>query len=120
MVVERRSGRIAHSRFYKLTRELREGDLLVLNDTKVIPARLIAHKESGGAVELLLLRPAEDLPGRWQALVRIHRPLRAGTRLLLRDGGVLRIVAQCRPGRVLVESADSGSVEEILTKGGTP
>ncbi|HJU10142.1 MAG TPA: S-adenosylmethionine:tRNA ribosyltransferase-isomerase, partial [Candidatus Binataceae bacterium] len=62
MVVERRSGSISHSRFYKLPRELREGDLLVMNDTRVIPARLTAHKESGGAVELLLVRPAETSP----------------------------------------------------------
>ena len=86
MVVERHRGTITHSRFYKLPRELREGDLMVLNDTRVIPARLTAHKESGGAVELLLVRPAEHNPGQWQALARTHRPLRAGTRLLLHDG----------------------------------
>ncbi|MBV8454649.1 MAG: tRNA preQ1(34) S-adenosylmethionine ribosyltransferase-isomerase QueA [Deltaproteobacteria bacterium] len=120
MVVERRGGALSHSRFYKLPRELREGDLLVLNDTSVIPARLIAHKESGGAVELLLVRQAANVPGQWQALVRTHRPLRAGTRLLLNEGCALRIVAQCRPGRVMLESADSTSIEDILAKVGTP
>jgi S-adenosylmethionine:tRNA ribosyltransferase-isomerase len=120
MVVERRSGTITHSRFYKLPRELREGDLLVLNDTRVIPARLMARKESGGAVELLLVRPAENIQGQWQALVRTHRPLRAGTRLLLHGGCALRVVAHCRPGRVVLESADSSSVEDILAKLGTP
>jgi S-adenosylmethionine:tRNA ribosyltransferase-isomerase len=120
MVVERRSGAISHSRFYKLPRELHDGDLLVLNDTRVIPARLVAHKESGGAVELLLIRPAENMPGQWQAMVRTHRPLRPGTRLLLQDGRVLRIVAQCRPGRVLLEAADSSSIDDILAKFGTP
>ncbi|MBV8356810.1 MAG: tRNA preQ1(34) S-adenosylmethionine ribosyltransferase-isomerase QueA [Deltaproteobacteria bacterium] len=120
MVVERCSGAISHSRFYKLPRGLREGDLLVLNDTSVIPARLMARKESGGAVELLLVRPVENIPGQWQALVRTHRTLRAGTRLMLRDGCMLRIVAQCRPGRVLLESTDSRSIEDILAKVGTP
>lgn len=120
MVLERRRSTIGHSRFYKLPGELREGDLLVLNDTRVIPARLMARKESGGAVELLLVRPAQNVPRRWQALVRTHRPLRAGTRLLLKDGGALTIVAQCRPGRVLLESADSTSIEDILAKAGTP
>ncbi len=120
MVVERRSGTIAHSRFYKLPRELREGDLLVLNDTRVIPARLMARKESGGAVELLLIRPAENTPGQWQALVRTHRPLRAGTRLLLHDGHALNIVGQCRPGRVLIQSADSSALEDILAEVGMP
>jgi S-adenosylmethionine:tRNA ribosyltransferase-isomerase len=120
MVVERHRGTISHSRFYKLPRELREGDLMVLNDTRVIPARLTAHKESGGAVELLLVRPVEHNPGQWQALARTHRPLRAGTRLLLHDGRALRIVAQCRPGRVLIESTNSSSVADILAEIGTP
>lgn len=117
MVVERRSGSISHSRFYKLPRELREGDLLVMNDTRVIPARLTAHKESGGAVELLLVRPAETSP-QWEALVRTHRPLRAGMRLILERGTALIVVAQSRPGRILVESADSASIEDILASAG--
>jgi S-adenosylmethionine:tRNA ribosyltransferase-isomerase len=120
MVVERRCATIAHSRFYKLPRLLHEGDLLVLNDTRVIPARLMARKESGATVELLLVRPTENTPRQWQALVRAHRPLRAGTRLLLHDGRALRIVAQCRPGRILLESADSSSVETIVAELGTP
>ena len=120
MVLERGSDTIAHSRFYKLPGELREGDLLVLNDTRVIPARLMARKESGGGVELLLVRPVENVPRQWYALVRTHRPLRAGTRLLLKEGGALTIVAQCRPGRVLLESADSTSIEDILAKAGAP
>src|SRR5690348_5443362 len=120
MVVERRTGAISHSRFYKLPRQLHDGDLLVLNDTRVIPARLMARKESGGAVELLLVRPAENLPGQWQAMVRTHRPPRPGTRLLLQDGSALKIIAQCEPGRVVVEAADSGSIDDILANLGTP
>jgi S-adenosylmethionine:tRNA ribosyltransferase-isomerase len=120
MMIERRRGIISHSRFYKLPRELREGDLLVLNDTKVIAARLVAHKESGGAVELLLIPSPESTTRQWQALVRAHRPPRAGTRLLLDNGRALRILAQCRPGRMLLESADSSSLEDILAQYGTP
>ena len=118
LVVERRSGTIAHSRFYKLPGELRDGDLLVLNDTLVIPARLKARKQSGGAVELLLVRPVDETGGRWQALVRTHRPLRAGTVLLVGDTGNLIVVAQCGPGRVLVQSADSTSIQDILAQAG--
>ena len=119
MVVDRRDGSISHSRFYKLPGELRQGDLLVLNDTRVIPARLMARKESGGAVEVLLVRPADQV-GRWQALVRTHRSMRTGARLLLPDGHALAVVAQCRHGRVLLESADSTSIEDVLATGGTP
>ena len=61
LVLNRRTGEIDHSRFYKLTRHLRDGDLLVLNDTRVFPARLTTRKESGGVVELLLVRPALDV-----------------------------------------------------------
>lgn len=120
MVLNRRSSTIAHSRFYKLPGELHDGDLLVLNDTKVIPARLIARKESGGAVELLMVRPLAKTPRQWEALVRTHRPIRPETRLWLKDGGALIVVAQCRPGRVLLESADTTSIEEILAKAGMP
>jgi S-adenosylmethionine:tRNA ribosyltransferase-isomerase len=120
MVLERHGGTINHSRFYKLPRELREGDLLVLNDTRVLPARLMARKESGGAVELLMVRPAEDSTGAWQALARTHRPLRPATRLRLANGRMLKIVGQCRPGRVLVASDDSASLDDILAEAGTP
>jgi S-adenosylmethionine:tRNA ribosyltransferase-isomerase len=119
MVVERRSGKIGHSRFYKLPGELREGDLLVLNNTRVIPARLAARKESGGSVELLLVRSVEQGAGRWEALIRAHRLPRIGTRLLLQQGHALRVVAQSKPGRVVLESADSTSIEELLAKLGT-
>src|SRR3981081_1432081 len=79
LVLERGTGRIEHALFYKLTRYLCEGDLLVLNDTRVLPARLMARKESGGAVELLMVRQAIAPAGTWIALARTHRPLREGT-----------------------------------------
>ncbi len=74
LILERSTGRVEHSRFYKLPRHLREGDLLVFNNTRVLPARLIARKESGGEVELLMVRPADTPAGAWIALARTHRP----------------------------------------------
>src|SRR5579864_2606529 len=123
MVVERRTGAIEHSRFYKLARHLRDGDLLILNDTRVFPARMAARKESGGAVELLMVRPADpaDAPaGAWLALVRAHRPLKEGTRLLLQDGRALRIVGYQRPGRPLVISDDSVPMDQLIAESGVP
>ena len=76
-VVFRKTGAIEHSRFYKLCRYLHPGDVLVLNDTRVFPARLLVRKESGGKVELLFIRPADDPPGAWLALMRAHRPCSA-------------------------------------------
>jgi S-adenosylmethionine:tRNA ribosyltransferase-isomerase len=120
MVLDRRLGSIDHSRFYKLARHLHEGDLLVLNNTRVFPARLMTRKESGGAVELLIVRQAEAPEGAWIALVRTHRPLKTGTRLLIEGGGALRVVGYHRPGRPLVTSDDSPPMEEILARAGVP
>ena len=94
LVLDRKSKSLEHSRFYKLVRHLREGDLLVLNDTRVLPARLFAQKESGGRVELLMVRPVEPLEGHagaWIALIRTHRVLKDNARLILSDGHALRI-----------------------------
>jgi S-adenosylmethionine:tRNA ribosyltransferase-isomerase len=118
LVLERRTGRIEHARFYKLKRYLREGDLLVLNDTRVLPARLMARKESGGAVELLMVRPAIAPPGTWIALARTHRPLREGTRLILDNDRALTLVGYERPGRPLIASADGTAIAEILHEAG--
>ena len=120
LVLDRRTGEIDHSRFYKIIRHLRDGDLLVLNNTRVFPARLKTRKESGGGVELLLVRPAEELAGAWIALARTHRPLREGLRLLLDNGRALRVVGHSRPGRPLVASDDGIPMETILAEAGAP
>ncbi len=119
LVVDRKSRTFESSRFYKLARHLKEGDLVVLNDTRVLAARLFAKKETGGAVELLLVRPAESPPGAWLALMRAHRPLKDSTRLLLDDGHALRIVGYARYGRPIVIGENSVSIDEILRSRGT-
>lgn len=85
MRVNRVSGDIAHGRFPDICDWLRAGDLLVLNDTRVIPARLIGRKESGGEVEVFLSRPLAD--GTWEAMARLAsgRP-RPGLAVHLADG----------------------------------
>lgn len=113
-VVVRKTGAIEHSRFYKLGRYLHAGDVLVLNDTRVFPARLLVRKESGGKVELLFIRPADDPPGAWLALMRAHRPIPPGSRLLLEDGGALRVARYQRPGRVIVELEGARAMEDLL------
>ena len=78
LTLNKRTGEIGHRRFDELHQFLRAGDLLVLNDTKVIPARLIGTKEGTGAkVEVLLLRSLGD--DRWEALVKPGKRVRAGT-----------------------------------------
>ena len=75
-----------HRRVHELTDELREGDLLVVNDTRVLPARLHATRESGGALELLLLEPKTD--GAWSAMVRPAKKPKPGEIAEVRGGAV--------------------------------
>ncbi len=88
LVFRRSSGEIQHSYVAHLAEFLQPGDLLVANDTRVIPARLFGRREhTGGKVELLLLRPQE--PGTWEALVRPSHRLKPGARVVLNshEGG---------------------------------
>jgi S-adenosylmethionine:tRNA ribosyltransferase-isomerase len=118
MVVDRKARSIEHSRFYKLPRHLRDGDLLVLNDTRVLPARLFARKESGGRVELLFIRPAEQPAGAWIAMARVHRPLRDGTRLILDDGTKLAVTGRAAQGRPIIAAERGVSIAGILRREG--
>ena len=85
LVLRRTDGSWEHRRFFELPDLLRPGDLLVANDSRVIPARLHTRKSTGGAVELLLLRRAES--GWWLALARPSRRLRPGSVLSVEGGG---------------------------------
>lgn len=83
MTLGRGSGEIGESTVSALPELLQPGDLLVLNDTRVLPARLFGRKESGGRVELFLVRRLEGDEERWETLVRSSKPSRTGTRILL-------------------------------------
>lgn len=93
LVLDRATGAVAHRRFTDLPEYLRPGDLLVFNDTRVLPARLSGHKATGGAVEVLLLRHLG--PGRWEALVKPGRRVPVGTEIRL-GGGELHAVVTAR------------------------
>ncbi len=83
MVVDRSTGDVAHHHFHDLPEFLCPGDLLVHNESRVIPARLFARKSTGGRVEILLLR--QRIANTWETLVRGKR-IRMGARLTLLDG----------------------------------
>ena len=86
LVLERATGRPTHHWFFDLPALLRAGDLLVLNDVRVIPARLRARRKTGGTVELLLVRPepgADPEPRLWLALAGSGGRLQAGEVLRL-------------------------------------
>jgi S-adenosylmethionine:tRNA ribosyltransferase-isomerase len=79
LVFERRRGAVRHRVFRELPEEIGPDELVVVNDTRVVPARLRVRRPSGGEAELLLLEELE--PGSWEALARPSRRLRAGMRL---------------------------------------
>ena len=76
LVFNRNDGTIEHKRFYQITDYLHKGDLLVFNDTKVLPARLMGRKESGGLVEILLLN--ETSPFKWNVLIKSSTKPKSG------------------------------------------
>jgi S-adenosylmethionine:tRNA ribosyltransferase-isomerase len=82
LLVDRGSAEPGHLHVRDLPALLDEGDLLVVNDTKVIPARLRLHRETGGAAEVLLLEPLSDDRRAWEAMIRPARKLRTGEQLL--------------------------------------
>lgn len=104
MLVERANGGISHHRFHDLLDYVRPGDVLVVNDSRVIPARLLGRKATGGQVELLLLRQVEDR--RWEVLVGGKR-LRRGTQLHL-EGRKTQVTA-----RVVEDLGDARRVVEF-------
>jgi S-adenosylmethionine:tRNA ribosyltransferase-isomerase len=86
LVLERATGAVTHARFRDIGRWLTPDDLLVVNDSRVIPARLRGTRPGGGAAELLVLRPLDDGSGRWEALARPSRRLAVGAIVTLRSG----------------------------------
>jgi S-adenosylmethionine:tRNA ribosyltransferase-isomerase len=120
MVVDRVAGTLRHSHVRDLPRFLRADDLLVLNDTRVIPARIQGHKAgTGGQVELLLLEEGAD--GTWEALCGASRRPRVGGRLLFADGRLQAEVLAWGPGgRVTVRFQAGKPLLEVLDEVGIP
>ncbi|MDZ4180354.1 MAG: tRNA preQ1(34) S-adenosylmethionine ribosyltransferase-isomerase QueA [Coriobacteriia bacterium] len=91
LVLDRASGQIDHRRFSDIVDYLRSGDVLVVNETRVLPARLKGAKdETGGAVEVLLLRERYD--STWECLVKPGRRVKAGARLVFGEGALRGLV----------------------------
>jgi len=123
LVVNRATGRLMHRVFREIGDYLQEGDVAVVNDTRVLPARLRGRRAAtGGAVEVLLLRPAEGGKagdGAWEALVRPGRRVRDGTIVEVGTGATpVRIGARLPDGRRMISLPSGGEMMDLLRRAG--
>jgi S-adenosylmethionine:tRNA ribosyltransferase-isomerase len=100
MVLDRKSRSIRHRIFRDITEYLEEGDLLVLNDTKVIPARLIGKKETGAKIEIFLLRPFCD--NEWEVLIKNIKRLKAGQKVIIGEDFYAELTEKYEEGKARV------------------
>ncbi|MBF0212605.1 MAG: tRNA preQ1(34) S-adenosylmethionine ribosyltransferase-isomerase QueA [Magnetococcales bacterium] len=120
LLVSRSEG-ITDGVFTDLTDWLRPGDLLVLNDVRVIPARLQGVKPTGGKVELLLSRPLDEREGLWETLIGGNRPVRVGMELSLGEGFSARVEGrEAERFFVRLSSRSEGIAEALERHGALP
>lgn len=119
LVVDKKTGEIEHKHFYDLVNYLKSGDVLVFNDTRVIPARLHGTKDTGAHVEVFLLtrRDATD----WEVLVRPGKKLQVGAKINFSDELSCEVIEHTDFGGRVVRFKYDGIFEEILDRlGETP
>ena len=120
LVLQRREERLEHRQFSDIPEYLREGDLLVINDTRVIPARVFGRKAaSGGKVEILLLE--ETAPGTWDILLHASRRPKVGSTILFGDGLASAIlIADGEKGRAVIRVESARPWLDVVAEIGEP
>ena len=115
MVLDRQTGAVSHKHFYDIIDYLNPGDCLVMNDSRVLPARLLGHRPTGGAVEVLLLR---DLGGkRWECLCKPGRKMQVGNEVIFGNGELRARVTEVKDdGNRIVEFSYEGIFLEVLER----
>lgn len=115
MHLDKQTGEISHEHFFDLPRFLKKGDCLVLNDSRVLPARLIGCRSTGGSVELVLLRDLGE--GRWECLSRPGRKTKPGTELSFGGGELTATVESvAEGGNRIVKFHYEGIFLEVLER----
>ncbi len=118
LVVSRSRNRLEHSRFDRIAEYLKRGDLLVVNDTRVVPARLIGHKESGGRVELLVLEPYKEAGAGaregYCCLVKSSKGVKPGQHIYLKEGLQAEIVTPIGDGKATVRFPGGCRLLDVL------
>ena len=115
LALDRVSGEINHRHFYDVIDYLKPGDCLVMNDSRVLPARLLGHRPTGGAVEVLLLRDLGDK--KWECLCKPGRKMQPGNEVIFGDGELTATVLEVREdGNRVVEFHYEGIFLEVLER----
>ena len=117
LVYHRNTQEVEHRIFRDITDYLRAGDLIVVNRTRVLPARLYAVTKNGGAVEVLLLKRLAL--GEWEVLVRPGKKCKIGTRLTVNDELSLEVTGVTETGERHVKFFFEGAFEDVLSRAGT-
>lgn len=116
MVLDRASRKIKHKNFFDIVDLLTENDVLVLNNTKVIPARLLGQKLTGANVEVFLLKELENQ--QWEALLKPSKRINQGNIIKISDELMVKTLARLDGGKWLVELIYEGEIHEILNRAG--
>ena len=115
MVLDRESGEVTHRHFYNVIDYLRPGDCLVMNNSRVLPARLLGHRPTGGAVEVLLLRDLGDK--RWECLAKPGKKMQVGQEVIFGNGELTAtVLAVQEDGNRVVEFHYEGIFLEVLER----
>ena len=113
LVLDRKSGETEHRHFYDILEYLKPGDCLVMNDSRVLPARLLGNRPTGGAAELLLLKDLGDK--QWECLAKPGRKLQIGQQVIFGDGQLTATVTDVlADGNRVVEFHYEGIFLEVL------
>ena len=115
LVMDRQTGALAHKHFFDIIDYLQPGDCLVMNDSRVLPARLLGHRPTGGAVEVLLLRDLGQK--KWECLCKPGRKMQIGSQVIFGNGELTATVTDVKDdGNRVVEFQYEGIFLEVLER----
>lgn len=115
LVLDRKTGAVTHRHFYDIIEYLNPDDTLVMNDSRVLPARLLGNRPSGGAIEVLLLRDLGDK--KWECLCKPGRKMQIGQEVIFGNGELTAVVTDVQAdGNRIVEFRYEGIFLEVLER----